>query len=145
MVQKKEMTADFEQLTYTGEMLKDSWEKQLVIFKKLEKTRIAEYGISNFIDWILLNKYYSEWLFVSSSMWRLLISMPKPDGKLNYQQTLEIQVDPKTSLFTMEYSDWDSINTKSDYEKAITWKTKCTNIELVTKFVEFINWNKDWC
>lgn len=145
MVQKKEMTADFEQLTYTSEMLKDSWKKQLAVFKNLGKTRIAEYGISNFIDWILLNKYYSERLFVSSSMWRLLISMPKPDGKLNYQQTLEIQVDPKTLLFTMEYSDWDSIDTKNDYEKAIIWKRKCTKLELITRFIEFINWNKDWC
>lgn len=144
MVHKKEMTADFEQLTYTSEMLKNSWKEQLVIFENLSKTRITEYGLSNFIDWIIRTAYYSERLYAGSSMWRLLIRMPKPNGKLNYQQTLEIQVDSKTSLYTMKYSDWDIIDNRDDYEKAVVWKTKCTQIELINKFIEFIHWNKDW-
>jgi len=145
MAQKKEMTAEFEQLNYDSKMLKNSWEEQHLIFQNLEKSRISEHGISDFIDWILRTEYYSERLFAGSSMWRLLISMPEPNGKLNYQQTLEIEVDSKTLLYTIKYSDWDNIKDKNDYEKAVIWKTKCTKLELVTKFVEFINWNKKWC
>jgi len=144
MVQKKEMTAKFEKLTYNSEMLKNSWKNQFVLFEKLNKSKISDYEFTNFIDWILRTRY-SEKLFASSSMWRLLISMPNPNGKLNYQKTLKIEFDNGTGLYEMEYSDWDIINHKDDYKKAILWTKKSTGIELINNFLEFINWNKNWC
>jgi hypothetical protein len=144
MVQKKEMIAEFEKLTYNSEMLKNSWKNQLVLFKKLNKSKISDYEFTNFIDWILRTRY-SEELFAGSSMWRLFISMPNQNGKLNYQQTLKIEFDNGTGLYEMEYSDWDTISAKDDYKKAIIWTRKSTGIELINNFLEFINWNKNWC
>ena len=138
------MTAKFEKLTYNSEMLKNSWKNQFVLFEKLNKSKISDYEFTNFIDWILRTRY-SEKLFASSSMWRLLISMPNPNGKLNYQKTLKIEFDNGTGLYEMEYSDWDIINHKDDYKKAILWTKKSTGIELINNFLEFINWNKNWC
>ncbi len=138
------MMSEFEKLTYNSEMLKNSWKNQLVLFKKLNKSKISDYEFTNFIDWILRTRY-SEELFAGSSMWRLLISMPNPNGKLNYQQTLKIEFDNGTGLYEMEYSDWDTISDKDDYKKAILWARKSTGIELVNNFLEFINWNKNWC
>jgi len=143
MIQKKEMTEEFEKLTYNSEMLKKSWKDQLVLFEKLNKSKISEYRFANFINWILRTRY-SEELFVASSMWRLFISMPKPNGKLNYQQTLKIEFDNGTGLYEMEYSDWDTISDKDDYELAILWRRKSAGNELINNFLEFINWNKRW-
>lgn len=137
------MIAEFEKLTYDSEMLKSSWKNQLIIFEKLNKSKIADYGFTNFIDWILRTGYSNE-LFAGSSMWRLLISKPTIDGKLNYQQTLKIEFDNATSLYSMEYSDWNTIDSSEEYEKAIIWKRKCTKLELITNFLEFIKWN-NWC
>ena len=143
MAQKSKMTAYFEKLVYTSDILRSSWEDQLVIFKNLKITRTPNQGISNFIEWIL-RLHYSEALFASSSLWRLMISKPTTYGKLNYQQTLKIEFDSRIALYTMEYSDWDTIDTKEDNEKAILWKTKCTWIELVPRFKDFLHWNTQW-
>ncbi|WP_156168960.1 hypothetical protein [Kordia jejudonensis] len=124
-------------------MLRKSWENQLSFFKRLENTRVPEHGISNFIQWMLLNDY-SKTFFAGSSMWQLLISKPTPNGKLNYQQTLSIQFDSRISCYKMKYSDWDIIDTEEDYEKATCWETTCIAIELVPKFLEFIHWNTKW-
>ena len=59
MAQKSKMTADFEKLVYTSDILRSSWEDQLVIFKNLKNTRTPNQGISNFIGWIL-RLHYSE-------------------------------------------------------------------------------------
>lgn len=136
------MTADFEQLIYNGEMLKNSWKNQMKHFEKFASNGTVDKGVIDFITWILTTNN-SEKLFAGSSMWNLLISKPK-NKKLNYQQTLKIQFDNRTSLYEMEYSDWDSIDKEDDYEKAIIWKTKCIGIELPIKFLEFIKWNKNW-
>lgn len=143
MVQKREMISEFEKLTYDSQMLKNSWENQLVIFEKLKNSKITNYGFTNFINWILKTDYSNE-LFAGSSMWRLLISKPTNDRKLNYQQTLKIEFDNRTSLYLMEYSDWNTINNPEEYKKAILWKRKCTAIELISIFLEFIKWNKHW-
>lgn len=142
MVQKKEMTADFEQLTYNSELLKASWEKQLAIFKNLSKTRADEHGLYDLISWAKM--WYSEYFFVYSCMWRLFISKPTPEGKLNYQQTLMIQFDSRNSLYEMEYSDWDIINPEDDVKDAILWKTKCFENELKPQFIKFMQWNTKW-
>ena len=112
MVQKKQMTADFEQLTYNGEMLKDSWKAQRELFQKLKTSKTPQYGMVSFIDWFLMFDWYSTKLFAGSSMWRLLMSKPDPNGKLNYQQTLTISWNYKTLMYILEYSDWDIIDHK---------------------------------
>ncbi|TCI85463.1 hypothetical protein [Tenacibaculum sp. M341] len=143
MVKKKEMKTGFETQIFNREMLKSSWKNQLIIFKKLNKSKITDYGFTNFIEWVLKTDYSNE-LFAASSTWRLLISKPLPNGQLNYQQTLKIELDFETLLYSMEYSDWDFIDNKEDTYKPITWKKKCIGIELIANFIEFINWNKTW-
>ena len=114
------------------------------LFKKLNESKIKDYGFTNFINWILRTRY-SEELFAGSSMWRLFISKPTTEGKLNYQQTLKIEFDSVTSLYKMEYSDWNIIDIAEDYEKAIIWTRKCTGLELISNFLEFIELNRNWC
>ena len=141
MVQKHEMTADFEQLTYTKEMLKECWEKQIDSFKLLVNAGWTDNRILDFIYYMTTTSYSSV-LFPGSSLGTLLISKPK-DGKLNYQQTLAIKYDNTTDLFTMEYSDWDLIESADDTKK-IQWNIKCSGIELGQRFQDFLAWNKDW-
>lgn len=143
MVQKHKMTANFEQLTYNDEMLKNSWEKQLINFKVFKSNKTIDNGMIDFINWILQNSY-SQNLYAGSSMYTLLISKPKI-GRLNYQQTLEIKFDILTKLYDLKYSDWDTIDSPEDSKNAILWKFKCTGIELSTRFLEFMEWNKNWC
>ena len=76
-------------------------------------------------------------------MYSLLISKPIK-GKLNYQQTLSIEYDEKCELYSMKYSDWNVIDSREDYKNTVLWKSKCSNVELPAKFIEFIDWNKDW-
>ena len=142
MVQKNQMTADFEQLTYTAKLLKDSWEDKHTYFKLFASHGTVDHGMTDFISWIIQTNH-SERLFAGSSMYRLLISKPK-NGKLNYQQTLSISFDKPTGLYTMQYSDWDTIDHEKDYKDAIQWKSKCTGIELAARFLEFLEWNKSW-
>ena len=142
MVEKHKMTADFEQLTYDNEMLKTAWKQSLYSADKLVKANWTSHHLLSFIEWINGNSYTGI-LFPGFSLGTLLISKPK-NGKLNYQQTLAIKYDNQTDLFTMEYSDWDLIESKEESEKAIKWTLKCPGIDLGRHFIEFLNWKQNW-
>src|SRR5690606_31440422 len=99
-------------------------------------------SILDFIKYIRLSKY-AEIFFPGSSMGTLLIS--KPDkGRLNYQRTLAISFDNQKNTFKLSYSDWDTIDKREDYKRAILWEQECDIDELQMKFEEFIKWNKNW-
>ncbi len=142
MVQKHEMTADFEKVIYTPDMLKQCWEKQIGNFTTLSKAGWTDFSILDFIHYIRTTTYETN-LFPGSSLGTLLISKPK-GGYLNYQQTLSISFDKITGLFTMKYSDWETINSSDDSDKAILWIAKCAGIELGQKFQDFMLWQKNW-
>ena len=143
MVLKHEMTADFEKVKYDPDMLKQCWDEQIDNFTTLAKAGWTHISIIDFIHYIQTTNYNTT-LFPGSSLGKLLISKPK-DGYLNYQQTLSIDFDKTTGLFIMKYSDWDTINSADDYQKAILWTVKCPGIELVQKFQDFLKWQKNWC
>lgn len=44
----------------------------------------------------------------------------------------------------MEYSDLDTIERHEDRDKAILWEAKSNGTELPMKFLEFMDWNKNW-
>jgi len=137
------MTADFEKVIYSPDMLKQCWDKQIDNFQTLAKSGWTHFSILDFIHYIRTTIYKST-LFPGSSLGTLLISKPK-DGYLSYQQTLAIKFDKTTGLFTMQYSDWDIINSESDSDKAILWTAQCSGVELGQKFQDFLDWQKNWC
>lgn len=142
MVQKHMMTADFEQMTYDSDKLKEAWKQSLNSADRLVEAKWTSHHLRSFIEWINGNAY-SGILFPGFSLGTLLISKPT-NGKLNYQQTLSIKYDKQTELFTMEYSDWDLIDSVDEYKKAIMWTQKCPGIDLGRHFIEFLNWKQNW-
>ena len=142
MIQKHDMVADFEKLIYDAAMLKDVWRKTQNTAKELVDAEWTSHHILTFIDWINEN-VYSSLLFPGFSLGKLLISKPK-SGKLSYQQTLSISYDNRTELFTMQYSDWDQIDSRDDFEKATQWTAKCPGADLCWHFLEFLKWKKNW-
>ena len=143
MIQKHEMTADFEKLTYDATMLKDAWKGALDSATLLVNSKWTSYHILNFINWIIDGSPYSSLFFPGFSLGKLLISKPI-NGKLNYQQTLAISYDNQSDLFTLQYSDWDLIDSKDDFEKAIQWVVKCPGADLGRHFLEFLQWKDNW-
>ena len=142
MIKKHKMIADFEQLTYTPEMLQNVWVKFADSFQLLINGGWTNNNVLDLIKYII-DKGYSNKFFPGSSMGTLLISKPK-NGKLNYQQTLRISVDNVTNKVLLSYSDWDIIEKKEDWKKTIIWTAECSAEQLKEKFEEFIKWNKGW-
>jgi hypothetical protein len=136
------MNANFEKLTYNTDMLRNSWKDQLGNFTIFASSNNADKGITDFISWIYKNNY-SKNLFAGSSLFTLLINKPK-NGKFNYQQTLSISFNDSTRIYEMQYSDWDTIERHEDSDNAILWEAKSNGAELPMKFLEFMNWNKNW-
>jgi hypothetical protein len=142
MVEKHRMIADFEQLTYTPEMLRKEWDKQVDHFESLIASGWTNKGVVDLIEYIR-HTNYAETFFPGSSIGTLLISKPE-DGKLNYQQTLAISVDNQTNKIFLEYTDWDTIDKEEDWKRTVLWSAECLEGQLEDKFKEFIEWNKKW-
>jgi hypothetical protein len=143
MIQKHEMTADFEKLTYDATMLREAWKGALESARLLVNSKWTSYHILNFINGIIDGSPYAGILFPGFSVGKLLISKPI-NGKLNYQQTLAISYDNQTDLFTLQYSDWDLIDSPDEFDKAIQWAVKCPGTELIMHFQEFLQWKNNW-
>lgn len=143
MVEKHKMIADFEQLTYTPEMLRQVWDESADHFKSFIHSGWTNKAVIDLIEYIRQTPYADKF-FPGSSIGTLLISKPK-NGKLNYQQTLAVSVDNQTNRIFLKYSDWDTIDRQEDWEKTILWTAECSTEDLKDKFEEFIKWNKNWC
>ncbi|MAL58552.1 MAG: hypothetical protein CMC14_00740 [Flavobacteriaceae bacterium] len=140
-MQKHPINAYHEKLTYSPEMLYSEWNKIAERFADLIKGGWANETVLDLIDHIKNSKYSSEF-YPGSSLGRLLISKPE-NGKLNYQRTLSVETKMNEKEIVLEYSDWDTINDKS--ENPVLWRTECQPENLIEKFDEFIKWNKNWC
>lgn len=143
MVEKHKMIADFEKIMYTADMLKQCWDDQVDNFTTLANAGWTNYSLVDFLRYIKTTIYYTL-LFPGSSLGTLLISRPDKDGYLNYQQTLSISFDNASGLFTLQYSDWDVIDSADEWHKAILWSVKCTGADLGQKFQDFLMWQKKW-
>ena len=142
MVQIHKMIASFEQLTYDDQMLRNAWKEQIEGFKLLVNGGWTRTEIVDFITYVS-NTNWASLLFPGSSLGTLLISKPH-NGKLNYQQTLAIRYDDILDLFKMQYSDYDTIDSKKEWKNAILWSKECKGIDLIKNFNEFLKWNKKW-
>jgi hypothetical protein len=140
MVEKHKMIADFEQLTYTPEMLREVWDNKVKSFQDLISGGWTNEYVLDFINYIRTTEY-ANIFFPGSSLGTLLISKPT-NGKLNYQQTLAISVE--NEKIKLKYSDWDAIDTPDDWKKTVLWIAECHGRELKVKFLEFIEWNTNW-
>jgi hypothetical protein len=141
-MEKHRMIADFEQLTYTPEMLRKEWDKQVEHFKSLIAGGWTNKDVVELIEYIR-HANYADKFFPGSSIGTLLISKPK-NGKLNYQQTLAISVDNQTKQTILQYTDYDTIEREEDWEKSLLWKIESSEGQLKDKFEEFMKWNKAW-
>ena len=136
------MKADYEQLTYTEKMLRETWVRQIEHFLSLIEGGWTNSEVVELIRFISENKY-GEMLFPGSSLGRLLISKPQ-SGKLNYQQTLEVAVNHSNGKILMTYTNFDLIDNFDEYKNAIEWHKEVTDRNLIYDFLEFVEWNKSW-
>ena len=129
-----------ENLSYTSEMLKSEWTIISGRFKLLIEGKRATEKVMELIEYIENSKYSTE-LYPGSSLGRLLISKPE-GGKLNYQRTLSIDTSPFRKRILLEYSDWDTVQDRS--ENPVLWRVECEPENLIDTFEGFIKWNKNW-
>ncbi len=137
------MIADFEQLSYTSEMLADRWNDISKIYEQLGDSNFAMNELLELVNWIRSTNL-SQFLFPGTSLGRLLISKPDEQGKLNYQQTLKIGFHQESGNYDFSYSDWDLIDKNSEYQKAILWSNSYKPDELRNGLEEFLVWKPEW-
>jgi hypothetical protein len=142
MIEKHELSADFEKLTYTPDMLHDWWKKFYISYQYLLPGGFTSQEIVDLVKYISESNF-SYQLFCGSSLGRLLISKPR-QGKLNYQQTLSIEKEWNSNVIKLTYDDRDILNKGDNTSNAILWTTECSGEQLFDKFNEFISWNKSW-
>tara|TARA_Y100000590_G_scaffold394408_1_gene473546 strand:- start:430 stop:873 length:444 start_codon:yes stop_codon:yes gene_type:complete len=143
MVQKHEMTADFEQLSYSSEMLMNAWDGVSETYEELRYSNFASNELYEFVNWIRKTTL-SQLLFPGISLGQLLISKSDEHGRLNYQKTLKIGLNQQTGNYDFSYSDWDLIREGSDWGKAIVWAKSCQTDQLRNCFEEFLAWKPEW-
>ena len=142
MIEKHRMFAAFEKLTYTPDMLHESWTKFYKNYQDLLPGGFTSQEIVDLVKYISESKF-SYHLFPGSSLGRLLISKPR-QGKLNYQQTLTIELKWNSGIIKLTYDDWDTLNAGDKTSNAILWTKECSGKQLFDNFNEFVSWNKSW-
>ena len=139
---KHKMIADYEKLIYTDEMLRETWVRQIDHFVSLIDGGWTNSEVVDLIRFISGSKYGAI-LFPGSSVGRLLISKPQ-NGRLNYQQTLDVTVDIADKSIVMTYTNFDLIESLDDHRTSIEWQKTVENGNLLRSFLEFVEWNKLW-
>ncbi|MBK9194743.1 MAG: hypothetical protein IPO17_07080 [Flavobacteriales bacterium] len=88
------------------------------------------------IRWLIehiLDAGYSKGLSPGTSMYSLLISLPR-DGKVDYSNTLRIGYDELTQVAEF----------KLKLNKTIVWETTCQPSEIIDTLEHFLNEHQDW-
>ncbi|MCF7560634.1 hypothetical protein L3X39_08285 [Sabulilitoribacter multivorans] len=116
--------------------LKSSWEDILSTFDLLiengHKLRPIRFLIRHIIE-----KGYSNDLYAGSSLWSLLISLPK-DMTIDFSKTLRVEIDQLTSTVSFVY------HSQLPRRETPEWKEECQLTEIVDTFDYFIENQKDW-
>lgn len=116
--------------------LKSSWEDILSTFDLLiengHKLRPIRFLIRHIIE-----KGYSNDLYAGSSLWSLLISLPK-DMTIDFTKTLRVEIDQLTSTVSFVY------HSQLPRRDMPEWKEECQLTEIVDTFDYFIEDQKDW-
>lgn len=116
--------------------LKSSWEDILSTYDLLiengHKLRPIRFLIRHIIE-----KEYSNDLYAGSSLWSLLISLPK-DMTIDFTKTLRVEIDQLTSTVQFVY------HSQLPRPDTPEWKEECQLTEIVDTFDYFIENQKDW-
>jgi hypothetical protein len=108
------------------------WRETNVTYRTLTENK-PEYRC---IRWLLehvLDAGYSKGLFPGTSMFSLLISLPR-DGKVDYSRSLRIDYDEPTQVFGF----------KLKVDKTLVWETTCQPSEIIDTLEHFLNEHQDW-
>lgn len=116
--------------------LESSWKDILSSFDLLidngHKLRPIRFLIRHIIE-----KGYSTDLYTGSSLWSLLISLPK-DMTIDFTKTLKVEIDQLTSKVQFIY------HSKMPRPDEAHWKEECQLTEIVDTFEFFIDGESDW-
>jgi hypothetical protein len=85
----------------------------------------------------IIKKGYSTELYAGSSLWSLLISLPK-DMTIDFTKTLKVEIDQLTSTVKFRYQ---CELPRPDQPK---WEETCQLTEILDAFEYFIEMQKDW-
>lgn len=85
----------------------------------------------------LIKKGYSSKLYADSSLWSLLISLPK-NMSIDFGRTLRVEIDQMTSKVQFIYHN------EMPRPDEPHWKEECQLTEIVDTFEFFINRESEW-
>jgi len=116
--------------------LESSWKDKLSFFDLLiengHKLRPIRFLIRHIIE-----KGYSTELYAGSSLWSLLISLPK-DMTIDFTKTLKVEIDQLASTVNFRYQ------CELPRPKQPKWEETCQLTEIIDTFEYFIDMQKDW-
>ena len=116
--------------------LEASWKDILSTFDLLiengHKLRPIRFLIRHIIE-----KGYSAELYAGSSLWSLLISLPK-DMKIDFTRTLKVEIEQITSTVKFRYQ------CEMPRPDEPNWEETCQLTEIIDTFEFFIEAQKDW-
>lgn len=116
--------------------LESSWKEILSTFDLLiengHKLRPIRFLIRHIIE-----KGYSAELYAGSSLWSLLISLPR-DMTIDFTKTLKVEIDQLTSTVQFVY------HSEQPRPNEPQWNEECQLTEIVDTFEYFIGTQKDW-
>lgn len=108
------------------------WRETNVTYRALTENKPA-YRCIRWLMEHILDAGYSKDLFPGTSMYSLLISIPK-DGKVDYSRTLRIGYDELTQVADL----------KLKLNKTVVWETTCQPLEIIDTLEHFLNEHPDW-
>ncbi|MCF8278572.1 MAG: hypothetical protein K9J17_17725 [Flavobacteriales bacterium] len=119
----------------TAEQLNDKWLQTLTMFDKLIDEQGMKLRPLRFLIRHIVEQGYSKSLYVGTSLYNLLISLPS-DGRIDYSKTLRIEYDQLTQKVKFSYKD-NSVD---------NWNEECQATEAIDMFEDFLiketEWNK---
>jgi hypothetical protein len=101
------------------------WVEILLFYDQLIANGHQLDPIRNLVSYII-KKGYNIYLFPSSSLFNLLVSVPL-NNKVNYNKTLKIELDQLRNIIKFDYRDYAGLNREvyEDFEKSLKWTKIC--------------------
>jgi len=124
------------------ELLK-SWMETLQFFDDMiensHKVRSIRFLVRHIID-----KGYSKKMVPGTSLFSLLISIPK-DNTIDYSKTLQVSFNDITQKVEFNYRNYDGLERNADNLKnSLKWSDYCEQTEVIDTFEHFLMITEDW-
>jgi len=113
------------------------WVEILLFYDQLIANGHQLDPIRNLVSYII-KKGYNIYLFPSSSLFNLLVSVPL-NNKVNYNKTLKIELDQLRNIIKFDYRDYAGLNREDyeDFEKSLKW-TKICKLSESCNMIDFL-------